>query len=115
MPQLQALLLPTGLEVELHHIYETDLYYSGGLAAAAKLMFTKKESENVYLKFMAYLSDPITYTHLMYTTTVKTNAAGDYPQLTGEPRVEGDAAAKWRLTEEQLAIVEKWMQLCQKA
>jgi hypothetical protein len=114
-PELRALLLPTGLEVDVHPIYGSDLYYSDGLRTKAKLMFIKKESEKVYLKFIAYLSDPIVYTNLMYTTTVKRNAAGDYPQITGEARVEGDAGAKWRLTEEQLAIVEKWMQLCQKA
>lgn len=111
-PELRALLLPTGIEVDVHPIYGADMYYLDGLAAEAtgKLMFIKKESDNVNLKFMAYLSDPIIYTHLMYTTTMQTNAAGDYPQLTGEPRLDGSAGAKWRLTEEQLAIVEKWMQ-----
>lgn len=110
-PQLRALLLPTGLEVDVHPIYEADLYYSGGLAegVTAKLMFVKKESDKLQLKFMAYIGEPIVYSHLMYTTVFKRNAVGDYPQITGEPRVEGEASVKWRLTEEQLAIVDNWI------
>ena len=110
-PYLRVLLGETGLEVDVHPIYEADLYYSGGLAegVTAKLMFVKKESDKVQLKFMAYICEPIVYSHLMYTTVFKTNAVGEYPQITGEPRVEGEAGAKWRLTEDQLAIVEKWI------
>lgn len=117
--QLRAQLLPTGLKVLVRPITDFEAYNAEGVYAnfKGKLICDRRETEKVIRTFHVYFDDPpvpLKYWKLMYTTVIRRNAAGDYPQLTAEERSETNDTTVWRLTEEQRVIVEKWITSCAK-